>query len=47
MIIDNIIFDNQIEKDIIPIIESINIDELKTIIKAIDFDNKSIVILKK
>ena len=47
MIIDNIIFDNKIETDIISIIESLNIDELRSVVSKIDFDNKSIVILKK
>ena len=47
MIIDNIIFDNKIEDDIISVINSINIDELNEIVKKIDFNNKSIVILKK
>ncbi len=47
MIVDNIIFDNKIEDDMIGLINSINIDELNEITKKIDFDNKSIVILKK
>ena len=47
MIVDNIIFDNNIEDNIIDIINSINIDELNDIVKKIDFENKSIVILKK
>lgn len=47
MIVDNIIFDNKIEDNIIDIINSINIDELNDIVKKIDFNNKSIVILKK
>ena len=47
MIIDNVIFDNKIESDIISMIESLNIDELRDIIKKINFDNKSIVVLKK
>jgi len=47
MILDNIIFDNKIETDIISIIESLNVDELNEIISKINFDNKSIVILKK
>ena len=47
MIVDNIIFDNKIETDIVGIIRSLNIDELNEIVKKIDFDNKSIVILKK
>jgi len=47
MIVDNIIFDNRIENDMISLIEQVNMKELKEIIKKIDFDNKSIVILKK
>ena len=47
MIVDNILFDNKIENDIISLIESLNIDELNQIVKKIDFNNKSIVILKK
>ena len=47
MIIDNIIFDEKIETDIIGMIQSLNIDELNEIVKKIDFDKKSIVILKK
>ena len=47
MIIDNIIFDGKIETDIIDIIRNLNIEELNRIIKQIDFNKKSIVILKK
>ena len=47
MIVDNIIFDNKIETDIVGIIRSLNIDELNEIVKKINFNNKSIVILKK
>ena len=47
MIIDNIIFDNKVESEIIPIIKSLNMKELKEIVSKIDFKNKSIVILKK
>lgn len=47
MIIDNIIFDGRIETDIISLIESINMEELKDIVSKIDFSNKSIVILEK
>ena len=47
MIIDNIIFDNHIEDNIIDLIKSLNMDELNDIVKKIDFNNKSIVILKK
>ena len=47
MIVDNIIFDGRIEEDIIDIIDGLNIDELMDIASKIDFDNRSIVILKK
>ena len=47
MIIDNIIFDGKIENNIISLLENLNIDELNQIVKQINFDNKSIVILKK
>jgi len=47
MIVDNIIFDGKIETDIIGIIESLNMDEMNKVLKGIDFDKKSIVILKK
>ena len=47
MIVDNVIFDNKIEDDMIALIQSINIGEINEIIRKIDFNNKSIVILKK
>ena len=47
MITDSIIFDNKICDNITEIINSLTIDEMNKIIKSIDFDNKSIVILKK
>ena len=47
MITDNIIFDNQICDNVTEIISSLTIDEMNKIIKSIDFNNKSIVILKK
>ena len=47
MIIDNIIFDGNVESDIISIIESLNLDELNKIVDLIDFNNRSIVVLKK
>lgn len=47
MIIDNVIFDGRIEDDIISIIESVNLSELEEIVSKIDFNNKSIVIVKK
>ena len=47
MIIDNVIFDGRIEDDIISIIESVNLSELEDIVSKIDFNNKSIVVVKK
>lgn len=47
MIVDNIIFDGKIEEDIIDIIDGLNIDELMDIASKIDFDNRSIVVLRK
>ena len=47
MIIDNVIFDGRIEDDIISIIESVNLSELEEIASKIDFNNKSIVVVKK
>ena len=47
MIVDNIIFDNKIEDNIIDLIRSLNVKELKNILKIINFKNKSVVILKK
>ena len=47
MIVENIIFNNKIETDIVGIVRSLNIKELNEIVKKIDFNNKSIVILKK
>ena len=46
MIIDNVIFDGNVESDIIEIIESLNLEDLKEIISKIDCNNKSIIILK-
>jgi len=47
MIIDNIIFDGKICDDVIGLINSLNIDELNEIVDKIDFNNKSIVVLKR
>ena len=46
MIIDNIIFDGEIEENMIDLIKSLNIDELNELINELDLSNKSIVILK-
>ena len=47
MIIDNIIFDGNICDDVIGLINSLNIQELNDIVSKIDFEKKSIVVLKK
>ncbi len=47
MIIDSIIFDNNIEGNIIDIINSLNIEELNEIVKQINFKNVSTIIVKK
>ena len=47
MIIDNIIFDNRIEENIVETINELNIEEMMKIIKNIDFNNTSTIILKK
>lgn len=46
MIVDNIIFENEIETNMIDLIKSLNINELNKIIEELDLTNKSIVILK-
>ena len=46
MIVDNIIFDNTIEDNMIDLLRSLNKDELDTIINNLNLDNTSIVILK-
>ena len=46
MIIDNIIFENKIETDMISLIKSLNKEELDDILKNIDLTNKAIVILE-
>ena len=46
MIVDNIIFEDKIEENIIDLIKSLNIDELNEIIKTLNLNNKSIVVLK-
>ena len=47
MIVDNIIFDNQVERDIIGLLKSLNKEELDCILKNLNLKNKAIVILKK
>ena len=46
MIIDNIIFDNHIESDMMGILHSLNIKELRDILNSLDLSNNSVVILK-
>lgn len=47
MIVDNVIFDNTVERDIIGLIRELNKEELNQIIKNLNLTNKSIIILKK
>ena len=46
MIIDNVIFENTIETDMIEILKALNIEELNSVIENLNLDNKSIVILQ-
>jgi len=46
MLVDNIIFDNKIEDDMIGLLKSLNKEELNKIIKNLNLENKSIVILE-
>ena len=46
MIIDNIIFENKIESNMIGLLKSLNKEELNNVIKNLNLRNKSIVILK-
>ena len=47
IIVDNIIYDNELEDNPIEIINSLNIKELNNLIKNINIDNCSTVIIKK
>ena len=47
MIVDNIIFDGKIEKDMIGLLQSLNIQEMNKVINNLSLKNYSIVILKK
>ena len=46
MIVDSVIFENTIERDMIGLIKSLNKKEMDDIINSLDLSNKSIVILK-
>lgn len=46
MIVDNVIFDNHVEDNMIGILKSLNKEQLDEIITNLDLSNKSIVILK-
>lgn len=46
MIVDNIIYNEKIEDNMINILKSLNIEELNNVIKNLNLNNKSIVILK-
>ena len=46
MIIDNILFDNKLIDNIIPIIKELNYEELCSVMDSLNLDNNTIVILK-
>lgn len=46
MIVDNIIFNNSIENDMIGLLQSLNIEELNNVIKNLNLENSAIVVLK-
>lgn len=46
MIIDNIIFNNNVERDMVSLLRSLNKEEMDEIIESLDLDKKSIVVLK-
>lgn len=46
MIIDNIIFDNNVERDMVALLRSLNKEEMDEVIESLDLNNKSIVVLK-
>ena len=47
MIVDNIIFENKIEEDVISMIENLNMEDLDKVIKSLDLSNNSTIIIKK
>ena len=46
MIVDNVIYNNKIDNNMIDVLKSLNIEELNEILETINLNNKSIVILK-
>ena len=46
MIVDSVIFENTVERDMVGLIKSLNKKEMDDIINSLDLSNKSIVILK-
>jgi len=46
MIIDNILFEDKLVDNIIPLIKELNYEELKEVIKSLNLDNNTTVILK-
>ena len=46
MIVDNIIFDNEVERNMIDLLKSLNKNELDHVLENLDLSHKSIVILK-
>ena len=47
MIVDNIIFEDKIEEDVISMIENLNMEDLDKVIKSLDLSNNSTIIIKK
>lgn len=47
IIVDNIIYDNKLEDNPVEVIESLTLEELKKLIKKLNIDNTSTVIVKK
>ena len=46
MIVDNVIFEDKVDSNMIELIKGLNIDELNSIVNNIDLSNNSIVIVK-
>lgn len=46
MIIDNILFENELKDDIIPLIKELNYNELKEVINGLNLSNNTMVLLK-
>ena len=47
MIVDNIMFDNKVERNMVTLLKNLNKKEMDDIVKGLNLENKSVVILKK